>query len=99
MSEGGGRRTIVQVQQTISLLQGDALARPLVVRRETGRVCGLGHLAGEHLLQRVGALAVGVEDVHQMHCGGLKGDGDVTWVVVGTGRRGGSSCGWLRRDL
>lgn len=51
--------------------QRNAMARPLVIRREARRVRRLGDLPVEHLLERVlaaggGAGAVG-GDVHEMH--------------------------------
>lgn len=42
----------------------------LVVWREPRRVRGLGDLAFGDFLQRVGALAVRVESVHEVHGGG-----------------------------
>lgn len=41
--------------------------RVLVIRRETGRVRRLRDLAVDNLLQRVDALAIRAERVHEMH--------------------------------
>lgn len=74
-SVGSRGRTPLGVfeQGAVALLELDALAGVLVVRRKTGRVGGNGRDAIHKLLESVGALAggvaVGVEDggVHEMH--------------------------------
>lgn len=64
-----GASSLDTLRQTAeSLAQQVAVLAPLVVGRETGRVCGLCDLALEDLLEGVGALARGRVDVaHQMH--------------------------------
>lgn len=56
-------------EQVEPLPQRDAVARPLVVGREAGRMGGLGDLAVHDLLEGVEALAARVEVVHEMHLG------------------------------
>jgi len=51
----GTEHTLLRQQKPKALLQRDALARPLVVGREAGRVRGLRHGAAEDFLQRVDA--------------------------------------------
>lgn len=77
--------TLLSQEKLESALESNALARPLVVGRETGRVSRLGDLALSDLLQGVKAVALGVEGVHQMHCSGLGGiwAGGSTVVAVG----------------
>lgn len=68
----------------------------LVVGRESGRVGGLGDLGASDLLQRVDALAFGIESVHEMHdwMGCFVGGGDVglgrCWLLVD---------GWVRPSI
>jgi len=56
-------------EKTVTLLEGDTVSGVLVVGRKSGRVCRLGDLGTDNLLERVDALAVGVESVHKMHDG------------------------------
>jgi hypothetical protein len=64
-----GPLTLLRQKQTVSLLDGDAVPRVLVVGREARGVGALGDLAINDLAQRVDALGrvLGVGDVHQMH--------------------------------
>lgn len=48
---------------------GASVPRVLVIGREAGRVRRLRDLAVHDLLQRVNALAIGAERVHEMHPG------------------------------
>lgn len=76
-------------QAAKSLAQQVAVLAPLIVRREARRVCRLGDLALEDLLQGVGALAWGRVDVaHQMHLGQLVGMCDIGWLRVRFSDRG-----------
>lgn len=52
-------------------LQRNTLARPLVIWRESRRVRRLGDLSVGDLLERVQAVAIGVESAHEMHFGGM----------------------------
>jgi hypothetical protein len=65
---------LLSQEELESSLKSNALARPLVVGRETSRVSGLGDLSLSDLLQGVKAVALSVESVHQMHCGGCLSD-------------------------
>lgn len=59
-------------QEVEALLQGDAFTGELVIRGEASRVSRQGGVAiGIHFLQRVHALALVVDVVHQVHLGGL----------------------------
>lgn len=71
------RRTLLGEQEAEALLEGDALAGPLVVWREAGWVRRLCDLALEDLLEGVGALAALVDGVHEMH----RGDTGVEFFV------------------
>lgn len=63
--------TLLGQEKGKSALQGDTLARPLVIGGEARRVRRLGDLAVGDLLEGVEAVAAGVEGVHQMHGGRL----------------------------
>lgn len=59
--------TLLGEKEVEAALEGDALARPLIVGGEPGGVRGLGDLAVDNLLQGVQTVARLVESVHQMH--------------------------------
>lgn len=82
------RLTQLGKKQTETPLQGNTLARPLVVGREASRVRRLSHLSLGDLLQGVQAGALGVEGVHEMHYVGwsLAKMIDVAFVEVGGDR-------------
>lgn len=65
-----GRPTLLSQEKLESSLEGNALARPLVVGGESRRVGGLCDLSLGNLLEGVEAVALSVESVHKMHCGG-----------------------------
>lgn len=71
VSETGtrGQRTLLGQEETETALQRNTLARPLVVGREARRVRRLGHLSVGNLFERVQAVALVVEGVHEMHGG------------------------------
>ena len=77
--------TLLRRQQAEALLEGYAVAGPLVVGREARRVRRLGHLALQHLLQSVCPLAVGADNDHEMHLG----------LTIGVWGFGGTPCGLL----
>ena len=63
--------TLLSQEKLKSSLESNALARPLVIGREARRVSRLGDLSVGNLLEGVKAVALSVEGVHQMHCGGF----------------------------
>lgn len=74
-----GKLTLLGHEQTESLLQRDPVPGPFVIGREARRMCRLGHLALECLLERVCSLARSVEVDHEMHLGV---DGPATAGIV-----------------
>jgi hypothetical protein len=62
-----GKLTLLGQEQAISLLQRHPMSRVLVVGRKSRRVRRLGHFTGDHLVQGVDALAIGIEGIHEMH--------------------------------
>jgi riboflavin biosynthesis pyrimidine reductase len=59
-----GRGTgLLSEQEAVTALQGDTVARVLVIGGETSRVSRLGDLAVNNLLQRVDTLAIGAQGV------------------------------------
>lgn len=61
------RLTLLGQEQPVSLLQRHPMSRVLVIRRKSRRVSRLGHFARNDLVQRVNALAIGINGVHKMH--------------------------------
>lgn len=63
------------------------MPRVLVVGRKPGRVCRLCDLGADNFLERVDALASGVEGVHEMHLGRSSSkSGSMAGEVVCDGR-------------
>lgn len=60
---------LLRKQKVEATLERHALARPLVIGREAGRVGRLGDLAVDNLLEGVDTAARLIESVHQMHRG------------------------------
>lgn len=73
MDRGRGREkerlTLLSDEEAVALLEGDAVTGVFVVGGEASRVGRLCDFGAHDLLERVDALAVGVEGVHQMHVG------------------------------
>lgn len=63
--------TLLRQKQSVSLLQCNAMSGVLVIWREARRVCRLGDLARDDLLEGIDTLASAVDGVHEMHDGGF----------------------------
>lgn len=72
--------TLLRQKQSISLLQRNPMSGVLVIWREARRVCRLGDLARDDLLEGIDPLAGAVDGVHEMHGCGLWIE-LVGWVV------------------
>jgi hypothetical protein len=63
----GQKLTLLRHEQPISLLQRHAMSRVLIIGRKPRRMRALCDFSTGNLLQRVDALAGGIEGVHEMH--------------------------------
>jgi hypothetical protein len=59
--------TLLRQKQSISLLQRNTMSRIFIIRRKPRRMRTLRHFSTGDLLQRIYALAGGIEGVHEMH--------------------------------